>query len=595
MNAENLCVHSRGASLNELLEAAGKCLEAGNEEKARELALKACGVDCSDPTVLRGWAELCEELGMARKARECYEKALQLNPNDSGATYRLAALLAETGHFEKSLKHLRRLVRRDPSHKQARELLAQNYRGMGLTGQADALVPPPSSGESALPLRYFPPSISRMDTERLLKLFAGRETGYALQEIDPKTGEALLKPREGALTHNEIASHLLGEITLALFPLRSDNTVRYGGISLRLPEEIIQANLKSPGYLALLEEKLRRRAVLIVRLAADFGFNAYAEYSGAREYRVWFFFSEPAHFLKVKRFLVHFMDKAPAPEFGMKIELVLPTKPVGIGWIEQAVILPLGIHRPSAQRSLFLDSGGAPHREQLKLLKKVREIPLKRALEIFKKPGKEAKRGTTWVERISSDPVRLLVKKCAVVRELVSKAGSGRVLRREEKVVLFYTAGLLDLDGEALQSIFEPCPDYSFENVKRQWSRLKPNPVSCIKVRELIPEITSSVSCSCAFDLRGGKYTSPLLHVNAHQVPPAKEFLLPGSIPAREAASRYAGLRQHMEEVQTAISRLELILDQHYVRSGIDRMKIDGLVLRRTEEDGRVVWKLERF
>lgn len=170
----------------------------------------------------------------------------------------------------------------------------------------------------------------------------------------------------------------------------------------------------------------------------------------------------------------------------------------------------------------------------------------------------------------------------------------GKILRREEKVVLFYTVGLADREGEALHLLLASGPDYNFESVKRQAARLRSSPISCLKIRELIPEVTSSVNCNCALDLRGGKYPSPLLHINPHLVPVAREFALPESMPVREAARRYIDLRQHREEADKALKRLEQVLEEHFCKNKIDQLILDDLVLRRVRDKDGISWEMEK-
>ena len=151
--------------------------------------------------------------------------------------------------------------------------------------------------------------------------------------------------------------------------------------------------------------------------------------------------------------------------------------------------------------------------------------------------------------RACSAGAESLIRRCATLKELVRRSSAGRNLRREEKLVLFYTVGLLDGEGKDLHELLHACPDYDFEKVSRQAARMKSNPVSCVKIRELIPEISSSV-IRFMFDLRGGKYPSPLLHILPQLVPEAEAFPVPQDLPLKDAARRYARLLQHRGEMK---------------------------------------------
>jgi hypothetical protein len=542
--------------------------------------------------VLRGWGEVCEELGMARMAEECYRDALRLAPQDGETHYRLALLLAEVGHFERSLHSLKKAVKCNPEHQAARELLAQNYRALGLFGQGQALVPQEQDEAPESSPRYFPPSISDRDTGEFLRLFSGREVGFALQQVDPRTGDVVYAYRDCPLDHDLIVSHLLGGTTLAGYPMRSDNTVQCAAVAVRASRRTLKENVKNRGYLAYMEEGIRHHVLVLARYARQLGLPAYPEETGEHECRLWFFFREFVHFLKIKRYVHTFLERAPAPEVNLIVEPLLATKPVGVGWVEHPIVLPLGVQRSTLRRSLFLDKDGEPVGEQLKFLRKIRKISLKIASERLRTSA--CGRESPVVDmRDASGAVRTVLRRCAVLRELSRKAGRGRILHNEEKLILFYTVGLADPDGDSLHRLLEPCPDYDYEKVKRQAARLRPNPMSCHKIRELIPEITASVACNCSFDLRGGKYPSPLLHVDPCLVPASQELSVPGNIPIQEAARRYVNLRRHMGEVRKALARLEHVLEKELHRRGTDRIKVDRVTLKRSEEPGRPRWLME--
>ncbi|MFP3868875.1 MAG: CRISPR-associated primase-polymerase type A1 [Desulfobacteraceae bacterium] len=567
-------------------------LEAGEEAKARELAVKYHRQSGADAQLWRGWAEICEALGMAQQARSGYENALRLAPQDWQAMYRLAVLLAAVGHYEKSLHYLRKIIRGYPEHQEARALLAENYRALGLDGQAEALAPQSKATSPAAPPRYFPPAISAADTDTFLQLFAGREIGYAVHRIDPATGELDYVYQEAPLDPDLAARHLQGDLSLAAYPLRSDHTSCYAAVSLRLPARVWEANLKNQGYLAYLEEKMRHQLLLLARYAHQRGLSAYAEDRRAYQFRLWFFFQDFVHFLKIKEFVSRFLENVPPLDPDFVVEPVLATKPVGIGWVERPVALPLGIHPGTRRRSLFLDQEGQPFAEQLKILRKIRPMPLPTALAGLR-DARRPEFGPSSPHQSLPQPIKQLAKQCPVLGELINKALAGRVLRRDEKVVLFYTVGLADRSGRALHRLLEASPDYNYQKVQRQFCRLSSHPISCYKIRQLLPEITASVNCNCSFDLRGGKYPSPLLHVNPHLVPSVEELAMPASLPLKELARRYINLRRQATEITKALERLAAALDQEMTRQGLDYIRVDRIKLRRVPQDQEIHWEME--
>jgi|Deesub1362A_J573_1020465.scaffolds.fasta_scaffold00060_123 tetratricopeptide (TPR) repeat protein len=556
-------------------------MDEGREDKAREVILRYRKMPNQEPAVLRRWGSLCEELGMALQAEECYQEALRLSPEDLETLCALGKLLSEVGHYERAVRVLRKALKVSADCGEAAALLAELYEAMGLTGSAAALRPPRTCEEPEEEgPRYFPPTVSEKDTDVFLRLFSGREIGYALQEVDPGLGEVRYSFRNAPLDHEILRLHILGEATVAVYPMRSDKTIRYSGVRVRLPAKMLRENLKSPGYLDYMVERARSYTIRLLRFASQNGLRAYAEDAGDYSCRLWFFFRDFVHFLKVKRFLKEFLQQIPQSEEDFLVEPLLPTRPVGVGWVEHPLTLPLGIQRSTSRRSLFLDQWGEPFPEQLKFVRKIRPLVFDQVRKAFCGRGFSERRIRMTSDGLPEE-LRILLARCPVLGEISQKAARGRILRREEKVALFYTVGLLDTSGEALHGLLEPCADYTYESVERQRIRLKRNPISCPKLREMMPELTASVMCNCIFDLRGGKYPSPLLHVQPHLVPSSDEFLPDKDLPIREVAKRYVRLAQHNQEVSQALRRMEFVLLSYMKKKGKDGIRVEGCMVRR--------------
>ena len=458
------------------LELARAYMEEKREESARDVVVRRRHMHCDDPDVHVGWAELCEELGMARQAIECYQKALELDSENLDSLYRLAFLFSEIGYYEKSAHHLKKILRRDSGHAGARKLLRHCYEALGLHGQARVLSPE-KKGPGVRPAeRYFPPSISEEDTRNFLELFSGREVGYALQAIDSKTGDISYEFENAPLDHGPIRDHILGKITLAVYPLRSDNSIQYTALSVRIPIRARETYAGQQSYLAFIAEKMRAYVLDLANFAEGCRIPAYAEQSGPQSFRLWFFFLGFIHFLRAKEFLKGFMEHSPKPGSHFVVEPLLPTRPVGIGWVERCIPLPLGIEGTSLERCFFIDQKGEAYGDQLKFLKKVRRFDVKSAIRNLRSLGQVP--GVLKTRSESFPPlVERLRRDCKVVDYLVQKALSGHMMRREEKVALFYTIGLLHGGGNTIHRILESTPDYNYRKTERQLERLQRNPV----------------------------------------------------------------------------------------------------------------------
>lgn len=602
------------------LDLARSLLDSGEEEKARDLALRACNPKSGDAEILAGWAGICEELGMAGRALECYKAAVRTAPENCGIMFKLALLFIETGHNEEAAHYLKKLLGKRPDHIEARRLLVEYYRTLGLDGQAEAAGSaavaeahhaPADPGPAA---RRFPVSVSRRDIETFLRLFSGKEVGYAIQRAQVPDGAIVFDFHPEPLSSDAVLSHLRGDITLAAYPLRSDNTARYAAVSVRARGSLARANRKNPSFAAMLAEKARAYLLLLADYAARAGIPAYPEDCGGVCLRLWFFFDAFFHFLKIRKFVMEFLEHAPVPDGWLLVEPVLATKPTGLGWEENPVLLPLGVHRATLRRCFFLDSEGEPEAEQLKHLHRIRAVGPPAGLPEACGFGLPSRRISARVEgmavgppaglpdhaavkstggpAISSPQAMKIYRGCAVIAEIVERALRGRNLRHEEKLALFYSFGMVEDGAAAIHEILDSCPDYDSEKVSRQAARLRPNPISCLKIRKLLPEIASSVQCSCAFDTRGGKYPSPVMHVNPHLVPTALEMTFPSDLPLKRVAERYICLKRHHEETGAALERLETLLDRGFGGKGLTSIKVGRVRLERVEEEGKQTWRV---
>lgn len=569
-------------------------LDKGMEGKARSTILSWRLRSTSVPHLQCKWGELCEEIGMARQAMENYSLALKADPGHERALYRLACLLGEVGYFEKSTRYLKKILRNNPDHGDARKILRRNYEALGLLGQAEAVSVRKGQPRRTPTARYFPPSVGKEEIDTFLELFSGREVGFALEGVDPDTGNVVYDFHSSPLGAKEIKEHVLGDITLAIYPLRSDNTIRFAGLLLHIPLQVRERYAGQHSYISLLDEKMRTYVLQLKKFAKNLGIPAYPEEHGIQKYRLWFFFENPIHFLRVKGFLQEFLFHVPEGDSHFRLEPQLPTKPVGIGWIERHISLPLGIDRRTLKRSLFLDNTGKPFDNQLKELKKIRRFSVKDAYKRLRSINiaGERKKDTAY---LFEPTVRHLKKKCPVLSLIMDKSLSGQMLRQEEKVVVFYSLGLLDQDGSTIHTLLENTPDYNYRKVKQQWERLKKNPISCVKIRHLLPEITASVNCNCIFDLRGGKYPSPLMHINPHMVPRASEVEFSRRISIKEAAERYVQLTRHIAEQKRVLEKLETVLERHFSQRGINEYKMRDTKVVRLVNGSNTDWRIENL
>jgi len=491
------------------IELARAFLDKGDEERARRIVATRRKLPSRDPSIHLQWGRLAEELGMAAQARDSYELAVSMDPTNAELHYRTALLHYEHGGWERALKHLKRTVLLAPENEEARSLLASLYEEMGF-GVLAQEVKKASRGDSPPLVQSTLEGPSGRDISILLNLFRGKEFGYTKFGIGP-AGDLFFEPVDGVMGDPEVLRHLSGEAAYGTYPLRSDKTLRYCAFRVFIPWRRILENIKNSGFLAISESHVQGYARKIMRRATELGLPAYLEDPGDRERRVWFFFEEFIPVDLASRFLSALWDQIPAPDVDLSTEMFVGYKASGIGHREDSLPLPLGLNPRTGRRSLFLREDGEPVEDQWLFLRKMRTLSRK-GLKTFLHGGS---RGLHPAPLSSRDDVKRLRERCQVLNEILKKARSGRNLRLEEKRVLFFILGFLPDGREMLHHVLEPCPDYRPKKLDQLFARLGSHPISCPKVRYLLPEITGYVRCDCTFRLPPGFYPNPLLHLKS--------------------------------------------------------------------------------
>jgi hypothetical protein len=187
------------------------------------------------------------------------------------------------------------------------------------------------------------------------------------------------------ISYDLISKHINGELTLALYPIRSDKAVRYTAIEINIKKRVLKENIRNTAYLRYLEERTLGYAISLMKIAYQIDIPSYIDYSGGFSFRLWFFFKEFMHFLKIREFLKRFIEQAPSAPTYISVDPFIGTKGVGIGWIEHPILLPFGINRMTKKRALFLDDEGNPYPDQLMFLKRIQEISFKECLNKVKR------------------------------------------------------------------------------------------------------------------------------------------------------------------------------------------------------------------
>lgn len=444
--------------------------------------------------------------------------------------------------------------------------------------------------------RRFPRDFSSDDINLFLGLFTGRDKGFAeytlfseLEAAQPASIPTTQKSkiniiyRPAPLDGNIATAHLKGEKTLGYFPIREDLTVSAIILSYTMGKvDVVHADYQR----SLMVSAACNQVTLLHNHHVPAVLEDFSEFS----LRVWIFLQEFVHFLEARKIAQKLVDALGVSKPGVHLSPFLFTEADGLDWAEKAVSLPLGKEAATGRRSLFLDhSTGRHHQDQVAFLRLIQRVGIATIKEFIRKRNESY--FVPKQKRLQPESAHAkLQAACTVFDYLIKKAMSGRNLTEQEKKAVFYTAGFFDTDRKALHEIFRHCPNYREKSVERQAANIYPRPISCIKLRELLPHVVSDLECSCIFSQHGlelGRYPSPMLHIDPRLVPTVDErYTCDYSLP-REMAQKYASLSQEISALNEQKTLLERELKIALSRSGKTEIKAGSITLS-ISDDGEL-------
>lgn len=155
------------------------------------------------------------------------------------------------------------------------------------------------------------------------------------------------------LTQQDIQEHLDGKQTLGIYQLTEDNTVLWGCIDVDIMKKAEGDDL---------EAKVKKQTLAVATvLRGLIGPKFVVEFSGSKGYHIWVLFEEPTQARFVFSLLRHVVTKV-KPIEGISFE-VFP-KQTALRSFGNQVKLPLGIHKKTGKRCLFVNGRFETHKDQ---------------------------------------------------------------------------------------------------------------------------------------------------------------------------------------------------------------------------------------
>ena len=617
-------------------------LATGNVHEAQALALSRETRDQHDAAVHLAWAGLLEEMGLIDEVLKELHLALRDDPGNAALYPRLAELYQDVGRPDRAAQVWAARIKHAPQDAAAYRLQSELWQEAGEPARARQVLQEGFAATQDPTLQTLlrdlerqeqepPPEDSLQEAGQLLParhhlvafiaLFAGREGVYARQWVSA-TGETGYTPVQEPLTLKVAENHILGNYTIGVYPVRLDSTVNFLAFDFDLAKFAVQKAITSQRAWQTLMDRLHQQACRLIDVAAAHDLPVYLEDSGFKGRHAWIFLDTPVPAGVAKKagdLLVSQLGPLP-PE--ITVEVFPKQTSVKKGGLGNLIKLPLGFHKRTGRRAVFVQPDGQPYPDQLDLLQSVSKAG-RRAVYAFiqrlqaggpiptprptppppaaddtsppweAEPGPTPLPGAPEVYHLDQDlQFQHLLNKCPVLHALVDKVNQTSLLSKDETLVLIHTVGHLEHGPAAVNELFQRC--LNADPALFLQSRLRGHPMSCPKIRSRIPDLTAAVACNCAFDLSVNLYPTPLIHLHSLKPGAAATGQTLDSLQFQHLLQEYVKLRKQLRETQALLARYEEQLAAFFREAGVESVQTPlGCLRLDKKQDGNIVFVLE--
>lgn len=449
-------------------------------------------------------------------------------------------------------------------------------------------------------------------------LFSGREQIFLTEHLE-EGKKRVFHPIHREWNLDDIKEHWNGDMTIAQYVIRSNKTVNYAVIDVDISSHYLTRVAFNKQEYEIAWKKAKQDSLRIQKTTANFGISCYVVDSGYKGCHVWFFFIEPIQLSVAFEFLCKVISYSGSPSEGITWQLCPNQKKLKEGHLGQAIKLPWGKHLITGRQAWFLDEHGKVITDQPSILHQIIKISRQQVIQFIQVPKqsnsheKQSKR-----DMLLPPAIQFIMNGCPVARHMVEKAKNTGFLTHSERLLLLNIFGPM---GEEARNFLHQVMSHTMnyrENVTQKYiARSYNRPISCVRIREHFPSLTSQLNCNCKFPHINGAYHSPVLHntKNKHLVmyTPNKEqkkkiktdletsdlevnqrmnsqlnkIELDEKKQINQLATQLIEMRKHQRGIMNKIKKIERELTIYFDKNGIEQVEIDlGFLIREWHEDG---------
>ena len=520
--------------------------------------------------VLKRLAVIYQDQGQVDKAIRLWQQVVPLAPDDEEPIYELGLLFEQNKEWEAARQLYQGAFERTKNPKFQKFLKELDFHIRSQRREEDASFPP----EEEL--------LSPTDAQLIhfTTLFSGREGVYARQWVS-STGNSGYNPVHEPFTMQVAKNHILGHYTVGIYQLRLDNTVNFIAYDVDIAKSAIARGITDQRVWQRQVQLAHKFAAQLLDVAASHEIPLYLEDSGFKGRHLWLFLERPIPAKAAKRFAEGLVSQLSPPAAGVHLEIFPKQSFVSGEGLGNLIKLPLGIHRKTGKRGLFIDAEGQPLEHQFAFLDKVEKVKKEKIYEIIQRLyGSEMTQSSaglknekvteisepeTSVEVLVARPeeynpdqdlqLQILLSSCEVMNLLVRKINDEKELTHDERNVLTYVLGHLEKGAEAVNYFLSQIINVHSSMFLK--SRFQGNPMSCPKIRQKVPHLSSKANCNCQFDPRLNMYPTPLLHLYG-----LKEGKSLTTDPVKLSAVKIQQLVKDYIKIKGDIKRLQFLAEE---------------------------------
>jgi hypothetical protein len=418
----------------------------------------------------------------------------------------------------------------------------------------------------------------------MMNLFSGRENTHSRQWHDD-SGKMGYVPVKEPVSFNTMKDHLLGNQTIGIYQLDMNNEVKFMAFDIDVLKYAQKQFSENKKFREFIIKSMNEISNHIKALLNPYQIYVNFEWSGSKGYHGWILLKEKMNARIAWLFVNKVVKQITIEGVPIAIEVFPKQGKINSDQLGNLIKVPLGIHLKTGEKCWFLDDDykKIESYDSVANLKLSSSTDVINALKDWKNINIEDKKNEIKIDekqesrddfipavekkvRLETDSeYQLILSKCFVIRQIVSKIENSFEISNTERMTLTFTLGHLSNGAEIVNLLLEKCINVGPDAFMK--SNFSGNPVSCPKIRNRLATLAEKDKCKCEFSDLLNTYPNPLLHLrnlSHHNISNDLD-----SIKIKRIVENYIETKKEYQEIQKTINNLENSICNYFEQAGI--------------------------